>query len=133
MPVGLRGAYGIRAAMYCRWTGQNGTAKRSRPATSVRGSNLYHPKRTDANQSEIADGLRRLGLKVFSTHRLGGGFPDLVVFNPGNGILKLLEVKTASGRRGKVQVQFAGSFVGAVAVVRDLFEAAKVMGIGILE
>ena len=39
-------------------------------------------KRTDSNQASIAQGLRALGLRVFSAHRVGSGFPDLVVGAP---------------------------------------------------
>ena len=90
---------------------------------------MYQPKRTDGNQAEIARGLRKLGLSVFSTHAVGRGFPDLVVFNAISGCLMLLEVKSASGRRTPGQKQFAAQFDGAVAVVRDVAEAACAVGI----
>ena len=93
---------------------------------------MYQAKRTDVNQAQIARGLRKLGLSVFSTHALGRGFPDLVVFNPNSGCLMLLEVKSASGRRTPGQKQFAALFDGAVAIVHDVAEAACAVGIGAL-
>lgn len=52
------------------------------------------PKRTDANQKEIVEAMRRMGALVAVTSSLGQGFPDLVV---GMGrILKLVELKDGS-------------------------------------
>ena len=92
----------------------------------------YYPKRTDVNQAEIARGLRKLGLSVFSTHAVGRGFPDLVVFNPISGCLMLLEVKSPCGIRTPGQKQFAAMFDGAVAIVHNVAEAACAVGIGAL-
>ena len=89
-------------------------------------------RRTDANQAQIARGLRKLGLSVFSTHGVGRGFPDLVVLNPISGCLMLLEVKSPSGKRTPGQKQFAEQFEGAVAIVHDVAEAACAVGIGAL-
>lgn len=49
-------------------------------------------RRTDANQQEIVDALRKAGCRVQCTHAVGRGFPDLVVLTP-DGLLVLLEVK----------------------------------------
>ena len=86
-------------------------------------------KRTDSNQASIAQGLRALGLRVFSAHRVGSGFPDLVVLNPSTGRLRLLEVKTPEGRLTPVQERFAASFAGAVDIVYTLAESACAMGV----
>jgi len=48
--------------------------------------------KTDSNQAEIATALRKCGRLVVSTHRLGQGFPDLVVGYMGRWFLG--EVKT---------------------------------------
>ena len=40
---------------------------------------MYVAKRTDGNQTEIVEGLRKLGYSVAITSDLGDGFPDLVV------------------------------------------------------
>ena len=93
---------------------------------------MYQAKRTDVNQAQIARGLRKLGLSVFSTHGVGRGFPDLVVLNPISGCLMLLEVKSPSGKRTPGQKQFAEQFDGAVAIVHDVAEAACAVGISAL-
>jgi hypothetical protein len=47
--------------------------------------------RTDRNQSEIIQALRRAGCRVHDTSRLGGGFPDIMV--AGRRGLVLMEIK----------------------------------------
>lgn len=37
------------------------------------------PSRKDGNQSKIEKDLEKLGYSVWSTHKLGDGFPDMVV------------------------------------------------------
>lgn len=43
--------------------------------------------RVDGNQAEIVVALRKLGASVSPTHRIGGGFPDLVVGFRGRSVL----------------------------------------------
>jgi hypothetical protein len=46
--------------------------------------------RADGNQAEIVAALRRIGVSVTETHRVGGGFPDLVVgYRGATGLLEL--------------------------------------------
>ncbi len=40
---------------------------------------MNHAKRTDHNQAEIVAAARAHGLRVYSLHLVGEGFPDLVV------------------------------------------------------
>ena len=40
---------------------------------------MYVAKRTDGNQTEIVEGLRKLGYSVAITSMMGKGFPDIVV------------------------------------------------------
>lgn len=40
---------------------------------------MYVAKRTDGNQTEIVEGLRKLGYSVAVTSMMGNGFPDIVV------------------------------------------------------
>lgn len=47
--------------------------------------------RIDDNQAEIVGVLREAGARVFCTHQLGQGFPDLLV--GWQGVLMLLEIK----------------------------------------
>ena len=54
------------------------------------------PRRTDSNQVEVMEALRAAGYMVFDAHRLGKGFPDLVVCKYRN--VYLVEVKTKDGK-----------------------------------
>lgn len=49
------------------------------------------PKKSDANQKDIVDALRRMGCFVFSLHTVGKGAPDLLVACKGR--WHLVEVK----------------------------------------
>jgi hypothetical protein len=44
---------------------------------------MRHACATDGNHAAIRDGLRAAGLWVWDTHRVGGGFPDLLVWRGG--------------------------------------------------
>ena len=54
-----------------------------------------HAKRTDANHSEIRDGLRKAGYTVVDTSHIGNGYPVLTVII-GCKLPILLEVKDPS-------------------------------------
>lgn len=87
-----------------------------------------HPRRKDANQPEIVDGLEKVGASVIDASAIGGGFPDLVV-----GYKKrtfLLEVKNpkAKGKLNELQEIFFATWRGQVAVVNNLEEALAVIG-----
>ncbi len=58
-------------------------------------------KRTDANQQEIIDALRKIGASVEDTSAVGNGFPDLVVgFRQKNFLLEVKDpAKPPSKRR----------------------------------
>lgn len=40
------------------------------------------PKKSDSNQKDIVDALRRMGCFVFSLHAVGKGCPDLLLAHP---------------------------------------------------
>lgn len=71
-------------------------------------SNLPH--RTDANHAEIVQAFEQLGCSVFSTHAVGGGFPDLAVGC--NGRTLLVEIKTERGDLTKAQREFIEQWKG---------------------
>lgn len=48
--------------------------------------------RVDANQPAMVEAFRRMGCKVFPTHQVGRGFPDLVVCITDRTII-LVEIK----------------------------------------
>ena len=82
--------------------------------------------RTDGNQSEIVDGLRKAGCVVFITSGFGGGFPDLCCSL--NGRNYLLEIKDptkpkADRQLTPDQVIFFANWQGQVAKVETLDEA----------
>lgn len=55
--------------------------------------------RTDANQQQVIDALRRVGCCVRDTSRVGMGFPDLVVGYKGHNYL--IEVKDGAKPQSK--------------------------------
>lgn len=88
-------------------------------------------KRIDANQNEIADGLRAVGATVRSTADVGNGFPDLAVGWKGK--TYLLECKDGSkspSRRTLTpdEQKFHSTWRGAAAVVTSLDDALKTIG-----
>ncbi len=74
--------------------------------------------RVDGNHAEIVDFFKKLGCSVLSLAPLGGGVPDLLVAI--NGITWLVEVKMPNGKENKMQIEFAITWKGCRAVVRDL-------------
>ena len=84
--------------------------------------------KVDANQAEIIDGLRALGVYVIDTHRLGDGFPDLVAYTWFAG-WQLLEVKAPRGRLTKAEKALQMDCPGPIWVVRTLEQACEVMGV----
>lgn len=88
------------------------------------------PRRTDANQQEIVDALRKVGCTVYDISETGGGVPDLLVRRP-NGELVLIEVKNpkAKGKLNKLQVEWHRQWAGCVFVAHTIEEALAVAGI----
>lgn len=83
------------------------------------------PRKVDTNHGEIRDILRDMGYKVFDTHELGGGFPDLCVLTR-TGVIILLEVKTPGGRLTDDERQFIQEWKNApVFVVTSASEAIE--------
>jgi len=85
--------------------------------------------RTDSNQKEIVDALRKARASVFVTSSLGGGFPDLVIGFRGKNYL--MEVKSC--QRNEViltndELAFLQSWAGQAVVVVDAQEALKAIG-----
>jgi hypothetical protein len=71
--------------------------------------------RTDANHAQVRGWYEELYCSVVDTHRMGGGFPDLVV-----GIAtttELVEVKTEDGQQLPSQITFQKTWRGSKVVV----------------
>lgn len=82
-------------------------------------------KKVDLNHSEIVHGLRKIGASVFSTHRVGSDFPDLVVGFRGQNYL--IEVKSGKKKPTKSQELFHASWQGKIYVVHTLDEAISIL------
>ena len=86
--------------------------------------------KVDVNQREIVNGLRHLGCTVYSLSAVGQGCPDLLCGHAGK--TYLLEVKTRTGRLTPDEITWHENWLGQVAVVRTLEEAADAVGVWIL-
>lgn len=84
-----------------------------------------YARRTDENQVEIVRVLRDNGRRVFPTHRVAGGFPDLVVGYRGK--THLIEVKKDKKQNLTAdQVDFIADWEGSpVHVVTSAEEALR--------
>ena len=86
--------------------------------------------RTDANQQEIINELRKIGCSVFDASQFGNGFTDLVVGRAG--VNWLMEVKDGSKPPStqaltKDQKKFHDEWRGQKAVVRSPDEAIAIV------
>src|SRR5574343_366683 len=82
--------------------------------------------KTDRNHQEIINALRKCGFSVFSLHRVGKGFPDLIVGK--NGVNVLLEIKDGAKPKSAQkltsdEIAFHSEWRGQVAVVGSAEEA----------
>lgn len=73
--------------------------------------------RVDGNHGEIVDFFKKLGCSVLSLAPLGKGVPDLLVAT--DGITWLVEVKMPKGKETADQIEFAATWKGCRAIVRD--------------
>ena len=78
-------------------------------------------KKTDKNQQEIMDALRKIGASVSSLHTVGCGIPDLLVGYRGKNYL--IEVKADKGKLTPAQIEFHGAWRGEIHIVRTAEEA----------
>lgn len=85
---------------------------------------MRHAARTDENQPAIVERLREIGIKPILTHRVGDGFPDLVVGHRKRTIF--LEVKMPGEGLNKDQAKFLAEWDGGeYHIVRTPEEAVK--------
>lgn len=71
----------------------------------------------DSNHSLIVSAFCKLGCSVLSLAALGKGVPDLLVAT--QGVSWLVEIKSKKGKENELQIEWAKSWKGARAVVRD--------------
>lgn len=87
---------------------------------------MTYRRKTDANHMTIINGLRSIGASVFSTHRVGKGFPDAVCGFRGENYL--LEIKTPEGDLTRDEIKFFDEWAGQVHVVITIDDALEVIG-----
>lgn len=86
--------------------------------------------RTDGNQREIVEALRKIGATVRHTHMVGDGFPDLAVGYRGKTLL--LEVKDGSKPPSRQELTkeesaFFAGWEGHAAIVNSPEAAIRVV------
>ena len=87
---------------------------------------MFRRGRTDANQTEIVEALRKRGVSVAITSAVGNGFPDLVCSWQGRTVL--LEVKRSEKEKlTPDQVKFFEGWRGEWARVSNSVEAWEVV------
>ena len=85
-----------------------------------------HAKRTDTNQTEIVDALRKAGYEVKITSMYGKGFPDCIV--AGGGRVVMFEIKYGDEKLTDAEKEFFYYFGGlGVFIVRSAEEALQIM------
>jgi hypothetical protein len=93
------------------------------------GARRSMPRRTDANQADIIDALRRVGCSVLDLSYVGRGCPDILVSDREHR-LHLMEIKVAKGKLNKRQQEWHAQWKGAKPfVVRSVAEALAIVGI----
>ena len=83
--------------------------------------------RSDANQREIVEALRRVGATVEVLSDVGRGVPDLLV--GWRSVNYLLEVKASKGALTETQTIWHTLWSGQVSVVRTVDEAFDAIGV----
>jgi hypothetical protein len=80
---------------------------------------VYAPKQ-DSNHAEIVAAYEELYCKVHDTHKVGGGFPDIVVkISTKRGpVVALVEIKGADGKLRPNQQTFVNAWGSCVAMVQ---------------
>lgn len=62
-----------------------------------------HRGRTDSNHAAIVEALRAAGWRVQSLTEVGNGCPDLFIWKPFSDLVRLVEIKTPTGRLTEAQ------------------------------
>ncbi len=81
--------------------------------------------KTDTIQPLIVEVARKMGASVFLTHRVGGGFPDLVVGFAGHNIL--VECKSPGGKLNRKERQFFENWRGQAYIIRSPEEMIQLL------
>jgi Holliday junction resolvase len=86
--------------------------------------------KTDRNQQEIVDALRKTGASVVSLHQIGHGVPDILV--GWHGINFLMEIKDGNKPPSQRkltphQIIFHAEWKGQITVVNSIQEALNIL------
>jgi hypothetical protein len=84
---------------------------------------MTYANRTDSNQTEIVQALRKVGVSVQPLTAVKAGCPDLLCGYRGHN--QLLEVKSDDGKLTPDQIDWKKNWRGSVCVVRNIEEAIK--------
>jgi Holliday junction resolvase len=83
--------------------------------------------KVDANQGQIVDALRAIGVSVQSLASIGKGCPDLIAAKGDK--CWVIEVKGEKGRLTPDQEKWIGNWRGVVHIIRTVDEALKLVGV----
>lgn len=91
----------------------------------------YRRNAVDANQNEIVEDLRQLGLSVATTSQAGDGFPDIIVAY--KGVNYMIEIKDGNKPPSKQKLtpkqrKFHSEWKGQIDIANSLDEVFKVIG-----
>ena len=87
---------------------------------------MRYDAKVDTNQPEIVQAFRTMGYTVHDTHRLGQGFPDLLVSGGRLGERNvLIEVKGDKGRLTADEKDFFTCWPGEKHVIRTIEEVER--------
>jgi len=91
----------------------------------------FYSAKPDGNQSEIVAALRAAGYIVDLTHRLGGGFPDLIVYTKTDpGVAVPMEIKMPGEVLNEREVKWWGEHANCLATtVHGVDEALSYMAL----
>ena len=82
----------------------------------------------DANHDEIVSDLRKLGCYVCETHRMGAGFPDILVIHDTGVYLFEIKNPKSNHKLTKAQIKWHSGWRGQVAVVTSAEDALRLFG-----
>jgi len=85
----------------------------------------FYQRKVDSNQSEIVTYLREAGYHVCLTHRLGEGFPDLLVARARSHANILVEVKQKGELLTPAEKQFFETWPGDKIIAYDGEDALR--------
>jgi hypothetical protein len=83
--------------------------------------------KVDANQGQIVDALRAIGVSVQSLASIGKGCPDLIAAKGDK--CWVIEVKGPKGSLTPDQEKWIGNWRGVVHIIRTVDEALKLVGV----